>query len=581
MLSLCTQGMPKADQCTGQVVNLPTPSALKPLTCPNGGKTFEPDTHGRLWVQWRCTGPAWSETLNKVKGLQDRNFDPNGKLWTCKDTQDNRKRLLDWGFLLQGTLATPSAPLALPGAPAPREIAPWVAPWLGVEVPDLGLPLFPYQREGLQMLEYRKGSGALLYDMGLGKSLTSLAWLKWKQEDRPALVITTASTKTQWPREAKKWGVQGRTEVLSGHKARPIPPRSEIVFINWDILTHWQQAIAAWDPKIIIADEVQAVGNSTSKRTKAFRNMVKGRRLIALSGTPMTSKPAQLWTLANALDPAFCNGKEFTFLNRFCQPKPGFGGRMTYAGASNVEELHERVRTWSLRKTKGDVLKDLPDRVYTPVFLDCEVSKEYREAEARILSMQGTNTALLQERLTALTASAYDMKKESVISWVADFLESTDEKLVLWSWHRAAMDHLEAHFGKACVRVSGGISQGAKDAAIQRFTKDATCRVFIGQIASAGVGIDGLQKVCSTQAFVETCWSWSLVDQATSRLHRIGQHDSVGVYYLMAPDSIDEIQVSVLESRRRTAATILDGKTDFSEDAESGVLEGLKLLKGR
>lgn len=552
-------------------------SNLKPLPCPSGQKTFEPDTRGRLWVQWHTTAPSWSETLNKVKGLQDRKFEPDGKLWSCRDNLDNRTRLLDWGFQLQSPTAP--VPLGMPSAPAPREIAPWVAPWLGVEVPDLGLPLYPYQVEGLQMLEYRKGHGSLLYDMGLGKTLTSLAWLKWKPEDRPALVITTASTKTQWPREAKKWGVQGRTEVLSGHKARTINARTEIAFINWDILSHWSQAIAAWDPQIIIADEVQAVGNSTSKRTKAFKHLVKGRRLIALSGTPMTSKPAQLWTLASIMDPTFCGGKEYYYLNRFCQPKPGFGGRMTYVGASNVEELHEKVREWSLRKTKGDVLKDLPDRVYTPVFLDCQVSQEYRDAEARILSMQGTNTGLLQERLTALTASAYDMKKDALIAWVADFLEDTDEKIILWVWHRAAMDHLEAHFGRSCVRVSGGVSLAGKDEAVQRFIKDKTCRVFIGQIASAGTGIDGLQTVCSTMAFAETCWSWSLIDQASSRCHRIGQKDCVNVYYLMAPESIDEIQVNVLETRRRTAATILDGKTDFSEDAESGVIEGLKLLK--
>lgn len=55
------------------------------------------------------------------------------------------------------------------------------------------------------------------------------------------------------------------------------------------------------------------------------------------------------------------------YMNRYCAPKPGFGGRMTYTGATNIEELHEKVREVSIRKTKADVLKDLPDRVYIPV----------------------------------------------------------------------------------------------------------------------------------------------------------------------------------------------------------------------
>jgi SWI/SNF-related matrix-associated actin-dependent regulator of chromatin subfamily A-like protein 1 len=279
------------------------------------------------------------------------------------------------------------------------------------------------------------------------------------------------------------------------------------------------------------------------------------------------------------MDPAFCGGKEYTYLNRFCGPRPGFGGRMQYLGASNVQELHEKVRNWSIRKTKADVLKDLPDRVYTPVLLDCQVSESYREAETKILSMQGVNTGLLQERLSALTASAYDMKKDALIQWASEFLEDSEEKLVLFGWHTAALDHLEAHFGNACVRVSGGVSQRDKEAAVARFRKDALCRVFIGQIASAGVGIDGLQEVCSNVAFAEATWSWSLIDQATSRLHRMGQKNSVTVYYLMAPDTIDEVQVGVLEERRRMAASILDGKFNFEEDEEAAVIETIRKLK--
>lgn len=552
------------------------PQAPSPQPCPNGKKLFEPDTRGALWVQWKTSGPAWSEALNLVKSLEGRYFHAEQRLWTVKDNQSNRAKLLQGGF----ELPTPPT-IGMPSAPATRELAPWTPPWESVEVPDLGLPLRPYQTESLQMLKHLDGNASLFLDPGLGKTLTSLAWLKWRQDLRPALIITTASTKLQWPREVKKWGLQGRIEVLNGTNRGnlPINPRAELVFVNWDILSGWLPQILKWAPATVIADEVQAVGNSSSKRTKAFRELVKGRPLVALSGTPMTSKPAQLWTIAHAMDLAFCGGKEFTYLNRYCAPRPGFGGRMTYTGASNVQELHEKVRNWSIRKTKADVLKDLPDRVYTPVLLDCQMSESYREAENKILSMQGVNTGLLQERLSALTASAYDLKKDALIQWVSEFLEDSDEKLTLFGWHTASLDHLEAHFGKACVRVSGGVSQKDKEAAVSRFRKDASCRVFIGQIASAGVGIDGLQDVCSNVAFAEATWSWSLIDQATSRLHRMGQKNSVTVYYLMAPDTIDEVQVAVLEDRRRMAASILDGKFDFSEDEEAAVLDTIKKLK--
>ena len=559
-------------------MNLQTSSTLKPLPCPNGGKTFEPDTRGRLWVQWRCTGPAWSETLNKVKGLQDRDFDPNGKLWTCKDTQDNRKRLLDWGFLLQGTLATPSAPLALPGAPAPREIAPWVAPWLGVEVPDLGIPLRPYQVEALQMLKYRGGSGGLFLDPGTGKTLTAFAWLKMNPSLRPAIVLTTASTKLQWPREAKKWGIQGRSFVCSGMLATKIPASVDIVYCNHDILKAWVEEFIRFDPATVICDESQSYGNSKSQRTKALMRLVKGRQFIPLSGTPIRTRPLQFWPILHLLDPGFCGGKEWTYMNRYCAPKPGFGGRMTYTGASNVEELHEKVREVSIRKTKADVLKDLPDRVYIPVLMDCEMSEEYQEAENKVLTMQGHNPSLVRERLASLTASAYLLKEKAVLDWIGDFLDNSDEKLVVFGVHRAVIESLAMHLGKRSVQVYGGMTKEAKEAACQRFVKDPSCRVFVGNITSAGTGIDGLQAVASNMAFVELCWSPSELDQCESRLHRLGQKSSVTVYHLLAEDTVDTVIEETVSNRLGVLTKIVDGKDlDVSESA----LTKLKALRGK
>ena len=251
---------------------------------------------------------------------------------------------------------------------------------------------------------------------------------------------------------------------------------------------------------------------------------------------------------------------------------------MKFDGATNIEELHEKVREVSIRKTKSDVLKDLPDRVYIPVLMDCEMTDEYREAENKILTMQGHNPSLIHERLATLTASAFLLKEKAVLDWVSDFLDASDEKLVLFCWHKAVMDSIEMHLGRQAVRVSGGVSKEAKEAACQRFRKDASCRVFIGQIASAGVGIDGLQEVCSNMAFVELSWSPADLDQAESRLHRLGQKDSINVYHLLAVGTIDEVIEETVTGRMETVTKIVDGKEiDMTETA----LTKLKELKGK
>lgn len=555
-------------------MNLSTPKPNTPAPCPKGSKTFQPDGKGNLWIQWNVSGPAWSKTLDQIKRLpsKDRRFLPDLKCWEARDTADIRQLLLGHGFQLVGGDRAPG-PIGMPSAPVKREIAPWIPPWKDVEVPTVPMPVRPYQIEGLQMLRYRKGRGGLFLDMGLGKSLTSLAWLYINPDMDRVVVISTASTKTQWGREARKWGIQLPFYTLSGRTPGPLPRRGAAV-LNWDILEAWTDALIAWNPQTVIADEVQAVGNPQAKRTKAFARLVKDRGLLALSGTPALTRPSQLFTILHALEPEVFP-KLWNFQQRYCDPKQGAYG-MTFNGSTNAEELHEKIRPLGIRYTKFDVLKDLPDRVYTPVIMDCQVSTEYQEAQDKILALQGVSAKELREKLTALTASAFEEKKDAVLNWIGEFLE-TGEKLVLFAWHTAVLDFLAAHFGRSCVRVSGGVSKADRENAVSRFVKDPGCKVFLGQTAAAGVGIDGLQEVCSNVAFVELCWSPALVDQATSRLHRMGQKNSVNVWYLLAPGTVDVVMLEALESRQAALRLVVDGKSEDDVDDVS-LLEKIRTM---
>lgn len=534
---------------------------VTPLPCPKGGKTFQPNGAGKLWVTWNIAGSEWRNVLEIVKRLPSRKWNPDLKLWEVPDTVDSRSHLLHHGFKLLGAPTGPTA-IGMPGIPGKRELAPWTPPWKDVEIPDLGIAFRPYQVEGLQMLRYRKGRGGLFLDMGTGKSLTALGWVKLNQDFQRVVILATSSTKTQWPREAKKWGIQMPFWVLSGRTPHALPKRGAVV-LNWDILEAWADSLIAWDPQTVIADEVQAVGNPKAKRSKAFLKLVESRGVVALSGTPARTCPAQLYTVLHALEPKVFSD-HWRFLNRYCDPKSN-GYSMTYKGSTNAEELHEKIRPLGIRYTKDDVLKDLPDRVYTPVLMDCTISDEYQEAQDRILGLQGHSPGQIREKLAGLTASAFEMKKDAVLDWIADFL-GTGEKLVVFGWHIAVLDFLEMHLGKQCVRVSGGVSKEGREQAVRRFVHDDGCKIFLGNIQAAGVGIDGLQAVCSNVAFVELCWSPADLDQAESRLHRLGQKSSVNVYYLLANGTIDTVMAETLESRKNALRVVVDGKTEISED---------------
>jgi SWI/SNF-related matrix-associated actin-dependent regulator 1 of chromatin subfamily A len=185
------------------------------------------------------------------------------------------------------------------------------------------------------------------------------------------------------------------------------------------------------------------------------------------------------------------------------------------------------------------------------------------DAQEQFLKLQGTDIATMKRKLEALSASAFNDKKQAVLEWVSDFLES-DRKLVLLCWHIVVADFLEAALGKQCVRLRDKDREGT----IRRFVEDPKCRVFLGNIQAAGTGVDGLQAVCSDVAFVELCGSPSDMDQGSSRLHRLGQQGCVTVHFLLAPGTVDMARLATLGGRDQNMSTLIDGQ-DEDKDMDS------------
>ena len=630
-------------------MNLSPSKPNAPAPCPKGSKTFQPDGKGNLWVQWNVSGPAWSKTLDQIKRLpsKDRRFLSDLKCWEAKDTADIRQLLLGHGFQLVGGDRTPG-PIGMPSAPMKREIAPWIPPWKDVEVPEFrnqkGQPLRKYQREGLQMLKHRGGRGGLFLDPGLGKTATALCWVRMNPETiSRVVVIATASTKHQWRRAAREWGVPFTVLPVSGKTPHAIPATG-ILCLNWEILPPdepttpkhvwavwnghseivihgiqepvkpgknkipvkewealrsnpialkmiytldeqeqhpymwsmhgirlveqkpvprkllpgWLQAAIDWDPQTIIADEFHLhVGDPDSQRSRALSKLVAGRGFVPMSGSPMRTHVRQLFPVLNLLAPKVFPNK-WVFYTRYCEGDSTYG--KNWDGAHHLEELHEKIRELGIRYTKEEVLPDLPDRIFNPVLLDCEISQSYKDAQAQFLKLQGNNIFEMEKKMEALSASAFNEKKQAVLEWISDFLES-DRKLLLLCWHVVVADFLEAALGKQCVRLR----EKDREETIRRFVEDPKCRVFLGNIQAAGTGVDGLQAVCSDVAFVELCGSPSDMDQGSSRLHRLGQQGCVTVHFLLAPGTVDMAHLATLGGRDQNMSTVIDGQDEDGE----------------
>lgn len=400
-----------------------------------------------------------------------------------------------------------------------------------------------------------------------GKTVQALAYLKMHSDKLPVLIVVKASTKLQWEQEIYRFHPGQSVTVLNGKTPYPIDG-DKIYVINWDILTYWKDELKKHNWKVTIADEIQVLAKGQSvKRVKAFANLVKKiPHIIALSGTPIKAYLWQFYTILHILD-----SKSFpdrtSFYIRYCGMSP-VDSEPPLDKINNLDELQALLKNVMIRRTKGKVLKELPEKVRTVIPLYIENIKKYKEAEEALLPNIHKAS---KKTFDHLKWSAFEVKKEAAVKWIQDFLTSTDEKICVFGYHREVLEFLYDKFKTQSVLYYGGVTQSKKNKMIKQFQNDKNCRLFFGNILSAGVGVDGLQKVCSTMIIIEFSWSPADHDQVEDRLHRFGQASQTMIYYLVAPQTVESHIMYLLDEKRKIVKTILDGE----KPGENELLQGL------
>jgi len=155
---------------------------------------------------------------------------------------------------------------------------------------------------------------------------------------------------------------------------------------------------------------------------------------------------------------------------------------------------------------------------------------------------------------------AAKLKLVYAVEWINQFLEDSDEKLVVFAVHRGAVRVLKKYCKAESVIVDGTVTGRKRDEAVQQFQRVKSTRLLIGNIHALGVGVDGSQKVCSTAAFVELAWRPGDHSQAEGRLDRLGQKNPVQFFYLVAKDTIEVDLCRLLQEKQETLSAVLDGK---------------------
>lgn len=426
-----------------------------------------------------------------------------------------------------------------------------------------GLSLYPFQKVGVEFGMPITKRGVLIADeQGLGKTPQGLSIIN-NVGYETNLIVCPAIVRINWYRESRKWlGNDKWITMLSSDNPNSISEvgKGVTVITNYEMLVkHFDRLKKVpWD--CVISDEAHYVKNEKSNRSKAVRKVsTKADKLIGLTGTPMPNgRPYDLWGIINWLDPHEWPNKQ-DFLYRYCDPQDTYWGR-TYDGATNMEELNTILRSnLMIRRLKKDVLKDLPPKQFSVI----EVPKASRSIFKKAIKFEDqlhyvvdniekeASSTQDPKRLLSLFRNFSNRYEEfgfkerqqvaiekipQVISFAESILE-TGEKVGIFAHHRKVVQSLHEHFGEKSRIVIGGMKDEERQRSIDDFMNNPDVRVCVlsYMAASTGITLTSANKCI----LAEMAYDPATILQAVDRFHRIGQVNTVNVYFIVLEDSID------------------------------------------
>lgn len=438
----------------------------------------------------------------------------------------------------------------------------------GIRCPD-GLTPYPFQIVGVRFIEKTNGCTLIADDMGLGKTIQALLYLYNHSEALPCIIVVPSCVKIKWFRETKKWLSVDDDSIalIAGTNSRgddDMPTDKRVYIMNYEVANGRFAELLGIPYKTIIIDEAHYIKNQKAKRTKAVLEICKrSEHVICLTGTPIVNKPVEMWSILMATKNSHHFGGFMDYVLRYCAAfKSRFG--WDYGGASHLDELYHKLREIvMIRRKKSQVLDQLPakQRIVIPVQITnrttynramTDFRRWYKEKKNK--DLKSAESAVKIEALRQLT---YKGKQDAMIDFIINAHEN-DGKVIVFSYHVELTDLLIEKLTASGIfvrKIIHGMSDTERQQQIDEFNE---CHdgIIVCSLKVGSVGID-LQSA-HTVIFTEFGWSPSEHIQAEDRAHRIGQTESVTVYYIVGIDTIDEDSMDIIEEKQRNADQMLD-----------------------
>ncbi|MGI6121335.1 MAG: DEAD/DEAH box helicase [Saccharofermentanales bacterium] len=427
---------------------------------------------------------------------------------------------------------------------------------------------------------------ALLMEMGTGKTITGIAVtgaLYKSGRIRRVLVVAPLSILGVWDEEFAKFaGFDYTLAVLTGSGSKKADTLRhmrgtplQVAVINYESAWRLEKELQAWNPDLVIADEGHKIKTHNIAASKAMHRLgARARYKLLLTGTVITNKAIDVFSQYKFLNPAIFGQSFYVFRNRYFD-MVGYGNHTPVLKRSMERDLMRRLHSIAFRATKAECL-DLPEvtDIVRTVELEPAAMRIYKDlvkdsyAELGQSEVTVTNILTRLLRLSQLTGGfigddegnapqRISTAKQAALTDIIEDVLQEGKKLVVIARFIPEIKAICKLLEKKEIQYSlimGGVKD--RDAQVSAFQNDPRVQVFVGQIATAGLGVT--LTAASTMVFYSLDYSMSNFEQAKARIHRVGQKENCTYIYLTAKNTVDVRIIKALRDKADLACMLID-----------------------
>ena len=445
---------------------------------------------------------------------------------------------------------------------------------------DLAEILRPYQLTGVRWMEAlaRGGQGGLLGDdMGLGKTLQSIALLRAADLRGPALIVCPKSLLGNWKAEFERFAPEFKVVIHHGSDRESVVNSSQdndVILTTYALISRDLKDLQKASFSLILLDEASYIRNPDTAAAKALRK-IPAKARFSLTGTPIENSVRDLWSILHFTLPGYLGDRDH-FKERFEAPLAAGSG--TPAGRAAGQRLKRLVQPFFLRRTKGEVLKELPEKIEQVLW--CDPTPAQAQVYSRILDEGRDEIRAAQKRaggaarmtmftvLLRLRQVCCDLRLTGMPESTLSDLKP-DDLSAKWSVWRDRLEQILASDGKVLIfsqfvsflrllrenldtlNINYCYLDGStlnRQAEVDRFQKEPERRVFLISLKAGGYG---LNLTAADHVFLmDPWWNPAVESQAIDRAHRMGQTRVVNAYRFATRGTVEERILKLQEKKR-------------------------------